>query len=159
MALKIGIIGNGGISNAHMDGYKALGDRVEVVACCDINFEKAKSYAERYGVKNCYDNCYDMLAENELDAVSVCTWNSAHAECTIAALNAGCHVLCEKPMAMSTEEALAMQAAAEKNGKLLMLGFGGAVGVVSCVFLGNEGFNLRIQLGNGRQLLSRCKHL
>ena len=123
MALKIGIIGNGGISNAHMDGYKALGDRVEVVACCDINFEKAKSYAERYGVKNCYDNCYDMLAENELDAVSVCTWNSAHAECTIAALNAGCHVLCEKPMAMSTEEALAMQAAAEKNGKLLMLGF------------------------------------
>ena len=69
MALKIGIIGNGGISNAHMDGYKALGDRVEVVACCDINFEKAKSYAERYGVKNCYDNCYDMLAENELDAV------------------------------------------------------------------------------------------
>ena len=159
MALKIGIIGNGGISNAHMDGYKALGDRVEVVACCDINFEKAKSYAERYGVKNCYDNCYDMLAENELDAVSVCTWNSAHAECTIAALNAGCHVLCEKPMAMSTEEALAMQAAAEKNGKLLMLGFGGAVGVVSCVFLGNEGFNLRIQLGSGGQLLSRCKHL
>ena len=51
MALKIGIIGNGGISNAHMDGYKALGDRVEVVACCDINFEKAKSYAEKYGVK------------------------------------------------------------------------------------------------------------
>ena len=109
MALKIGIIGNGGISNAHMDGYKALGDRVEVVACCDINFEKAKSYAERYGVKNCYDNCYDMLAENELDAVSICTWNSAHAECTIAALNAGCHVLCEKPMAMKIANVIRME--------------------------------------------------
>ena len=45
------------------------------------------------------------------------------------------------------------------GGKLLILGFGGAVGVVGCVFLGNEGFNLRIQLGNGGQLLSRCKHL
>lgn len=64
-----------------------------------------------------------MLKENELDAVSVCTWNSAHAECSIAALNAGCHVFCEKPMAMNTEEALAMKEAAEKNGKLLMIGF------------------------------------
>ncbi len=123
MALKIGIIGNGGIANAHMEGYLELGDAVEIVACCDINFEKAKSYAEKYGIKNYYDNCYDMLKENELDAVSVCTWNNAHAECSIAALNAGCHVLCEKPMAMNTEEALQMKEAAEKNGKLLMIGF------------------------------------
>ncbi|MBQ3093943.1 MAG: Gfo/Idh/MocA family oxidoreductase, partial [Clostridia bacterium] len=49
-----------------------------------------------------------------MDAVSVCTWNAAHAPCTIAALNAGKHVLCEKPMAMSVEEGLAMQEAAEK---------------------------------------------
>ena len=47
MALKVGIIGNGGIANAHMDGYKALCDEVELVACCDINFPKAKAYAER----------------------------------------------------------------------------------------------------------------
>lgn len=123
MSLKVGIIGNGGIANAHMDGYKALGDEVEIVACCDINFEKAKAYAQKYDIKNCYDNCYDMLKENELDIVSVCTWNNAHAECTIAALNAGCHVLCEKPMAMNTEQALQMKEAAEKNGKLLMIGF------------------------------------
>lgn len=123
MSLKVGIIGNGGIANAHMDGYLALGDEVEVVACCDINFEKAKAYAAKYGIKNCYDNCFDMLNENKLDIVSVCTWNNAHAECTIAALNSGCNVLCEKPMAMNTAEALQMKTAAEKNGKLLMIGF------------------------------------
>ena len=123
MALKIGIIGNGGISNSHMQGYLELGDAVEVVACCDINFEKAKEFAARYNIKNYYPDCYSMLKDNQLDAVSVTTWNSAHAECTIAALNAGCHVLCEKPMAMNAKEAVAMKEAAEKNGKLLMLGF------------------------------------
>ena len=53
----------------------------------------------------------------------MCTWNAAHAECAIAALNAGKHVLCEKPMAMNADEAHRMQEAAEKNGKLLMIGF------------------------------------
>lgn len=123
MALKIGIIGNGGIANAHMDGYLALGDEVQVVACCDINIDKAKAFAQKYNITNYYDNCYDMLKDNQLDAVSVCTWNNAHAECSVAALNAGCHVLCEKPMAMNTEEALKMKEVAEKNGKLLMIGF------------------------------------
>ena len=123
MALKVGIIGCGGISNSHMSGYKALGDAVEVVACCDINFEKAQEYAARYGIPHCYPDCYSMLKEFQPDLVSVCTWNSAHAECTIAALNAGCNVLCEKPMAMNAKEAVAMKEAADKNGKLLMLGF------------------------------------
>lgn len=121
--LKVGIIGCGGISNCHMHGYLAQKDRVEVVACCDINEPKAKEYAERYGIANYYNNCYDMLKAEKLDLVSVCTWNSAHAECSIAALNAGCDVICEKPMAMNAKEAEAMKAAADKNGKLLMLGF------------------------------------
>lgn len=123
MSLRVGIIGNGGIAHAHMDGYKALGEEIELVACCDIDFTKAQAYAAQYGIPNCYDNCYDMLNDNELDIVSVCTWNNAHAECSIAALNAGCHVLCEKPMAMNTEEALKMKEAADKNNKLLMIGF------------------------------------
>lgn len=123
MALRLGIIGNGGIANSHIGGYLELGDRVELVACCDINEEKAKAFADKYGFKSYYNNCYDMLNECQLDIVSVCTWNSAHAECTIAALDAGCNVLCEKPMAMSAQEAEAMKAAAEKAGKLLMLGF------------------------------------
>ena len=123
MAIRIGIIGTGGIANIHANAYKEQGERVELVACCDLDIEKAKKFAENHGFKNVYDNCYDMLKENELDAVSVCTWNSAHAECTIAALNAGCHVFCEKPMAMNKEEAMLMKETAEKNGKLLMLGF------------------------------------
>ena len=123
MALKVGIIGAGGISRSHMHGYRELGDRVEVVSCCDIDADKAKRYAEEYGLKSHYDNCYDMLKNEALDLVSVTTWNSAHAECAIAALNAGCHVICEKPMAMNAKEAEAMKAAADKSGKLLMLGF------------------------------------
>ena len=121
--LKVGIIGCGGISNSHMSGYLQLKDRVEVVACCDIDEPKAKEYAARYGIKNYYNNCYAMLKAEQLDLVSVTTWNSAHAECTIAALNAGCSVICEKPMAMSAAEAEAMKETADRNGKLLMLGF------------------------------------
>lgn len=123
MPLKVGIIGNGGIANAHMDGYLSLGDEVEIVACCDINFDKAKAFSKKYNIPDCYDNCYDMLKNHQLDAVSVCTWNNAHAECSIAALNSGCNVICEKPMAMNAEEAIRMKEAAEKNKKLLMIGF------------------------------------
>ena len=121
--LKVGIIGNGGIAHCHADGYKELGDRVKIVACCDINEEKAKKFAEEYDIPNYYIDCKDMLAKEEIDVISVCTWNSAHAPCTIAALDAGCNVICEKPMAMNADEAEAMKAAAEKNGRLLMLGF------------------------------------
>ena len=123
MAIKLGFIGTGGIAHAHGDAYRKLEDRVEYVACCDLVEERAKKFAEKYGFKKYYTDYKQMLAENEFDAIEVCTWNSAHAECTIAALNAGAHVKCEKPMAMNTEEALAMKEAAEKNGKLLMIGF------------------------------------
>ena len=122
---KIGIIGTGGISNCHIRGYLA-NPNAEVYAMCDINPERVKSMAEKYGVplERTFTDKDEMLkALPELDAVSVCTWNNAHAECSIAALNAGKHVLCEKPMAMNTEQALAMQEAAKKAGKLLMLGF------------------------------------
>lgn len=123
MSLKVGIIGNGGIANSHMSGYLALGDRVEVIACCDINEEKAVEFGKKYNIPNVYNNCFEMLKAHDFDMISVCTWNSAHCECTIAALNAGCNVLCEKPMALNAKEAELMKAAADKAGKLLMLGF------------------------------------
>ncbi len=123
MAIKLGFIGTGSIAHAHGDAYQKMGDRIDYVACCDLNEERAKKFAEKYGFKKYYTDYKQMLAENEFDAVEVCTWNSAHAECTIAALNAGANVKCEKPMAMNTEEAIAMKEAAEKNGKLLMIGF------------------------------------
>ena len=121
--VKIGIIGNGSISGVHIAGYQKNPD-AELYAFCDINEQRLKEAGARYGVTRLFTDKDEMLkALPELDAVSVCTWNSAHAECAIAALNAGKHVLCEKPMAMSAEEARAMKEAAEKNGKLLMIGF------------------------------------
>lgn len=120
--IRIGIIGAGNISNCHIQAYQKNPD-VEVYALCDINEKQLNDMAEKYQVKRTFTDVNEMLKLKELDAVSVCTWNSAHASCTIAALNAGKHVLCEKPMSVSEEEAKTMKEAAEKNGKLLMIGF------------------------------------
>lgn len=121
--IKVGIIGTGGISNCHMGGYKALPELVDVVAVCDIDEEKVKKYAAKYNVPRWYTDCREMMAKEQLDAVSVCTWNAAHKECTIAALEGGANVICEKPMAMNQFEALEMEEAAKKAGKLLVIGF------------------------------------
>lgn len=120
--IKIGIIGTGSISNTHLQAYRK-NPNVELYAFCDINEERLNTMAEKYGVTRTFTDMHEMLKLEEIDAVSVCTWNSQHAPCTIAALNAGKHVLCEKPMATSAKEAREMNAAAEKNGKLLMIGF------------------------------------
>lgn len=119
--VKVGIIGTGGISTCHMDGY--LGDeRCEVSAVCDINEARVKDYAAKYGVPRFYTDYQEMLDSEDLDAVSVCTPNNIHAPASIAALKSGKHVLCEKPMAMNTAEALKMEAEAKKSNKLLMIG-------------------------------------
>lgn len=120
--IKIGVIGVGGISVCHIDAYLKNPD-VELYAFCDINEARLKEMAEKYNITRTFTDMNDMLKLDEIDAVSVCTWNSAHAPCTIAALNAGKHVLCEKPMAMSAKEGEEMKAAALKNNKLLMIGF------------------------------------
>ena len=123
--LKIGIIGTGGISECHIDAYKK-NPNVELYAFCDINRKRVEEKADKHGIprERCFTDTEAMMrALPEIDAVSVCTWNNAHAPCTIAALKAGKHVLCEKPMAMNAREGRAMQAAAEKAGKLLMIGF------------------------------------
>ncbi|MBO5274821.1 MAG: Gfo/Idh/MocA family oxidoreductase [Clostridia bacterium] len=121
--IKVGIIGCGGISHSHMAGYKALPDRVDVAAVCDIDEAKVKAYAERYNVPHWYTDAREMLANETLDAVSVCTWNSAHCPMTVLALEAGVNVLCEKPMAMNQEEAQLMLDTAKRCGKLLQIGF------------------------------------
>ncbi|GHV10883.1 oxidoreductase [Clostridia bacterium] len=121
--LRIGIIGTGGISGCHMDGYRRLADKVEVVAACDIDEVKLKAYAAQHNIPNTYLDYNEMVTKEKLDAVSVTTWNAAHKGATIAALNAGINVICEKPMAMNAAEALEMEAAAKKSGKILMLGF------------------------------------
>lgn len=120
--LKVGIIGTGSISREHIESY-LKNPRVELYAFCDINAEQLRIMGERYAITRLYTDKEEMLGLEELDAVSVCTWNNAHAECSIAALDAGKHVLCEKPMAMSAQEAVTMKEAADRSGKLLMIGF------------------------------------
>ena len=121
--LRVGIIGTGGISHSHMDGYRQLADTVEVVACCDIDAEKVKKYAAKFSIPHYYTDCREMMANEQLDCVSVSTWNAAHMDCTIAALEGGANVICEKPMAMNAEEASRMQQTAASCGKLLQIGF------------------------------------
>lgn len=121
--LKVGVIGVGSISDNHILSYIA-NENCELYAFCDINEKTLKTKGERYSVTRLFMDKDEMLrACPEIDIVSVCTWNCAHAECSIAALNAGKHVLCEKPMAMNAEEAEKMLEAAKRNNKLLMIGF------------------------------------
>ena len=122
---RVGVIGTGGISHWHMKGYKELEaeGRVELVACCDIDEKKLDEFAEKYGFQKKYTNAEEMMKNEQLDCVSVCVWNSAHKDCTIAALRGGANVLCEKPMALNAKEAQEMADEAKKAGKLLQLGF------------------------------------
>lgn len=119
--LKVAVVGCGSIAKyRHLPEYGGM-EQVEIVAVCDINEERAQELAAIYGAK-VYTDYKEMLESEQTDAVSVCTPNYLHAPVSIAALEAGNHVLCEKPMATSTEEAEAMIEAAEKNGKKLMIG-------------------------------------
>ena len=121
--LKAAVVGVGSISGNHIRNY-IENPETELYAFCDINEARLKKMGEKYGVTRLYTDEAEMLRDlPEIDVVSVCTWNSAHAPCTIMALNAGKHVLCEKPMALNVEEAEAMKAAADRAGKLLMIGF------------------------------------
>ena len=123
--LKVGIIGCGGIANQkHLPALAGI-EEVEVVAFCDIIEERAMLSKNTYGTSDgrVYSDYKEMLEKEDLDIVHVCTPNSSHAEISIAAMEADNHVMCEKPMAKTTEEARAMIEASEKTGKKLTIGY------------------------------------
>ena len=121
--IRIGLIGAGNIAqNAHIPAYLKQKD-VELVAVCDLNENRAKEVAAKYQIKHVPKTIEDLVALDDVDAVSICTWNNAHARAALAAVKAGKHVLCEKPMAMTVAEAQAMRDAAKGTGKVFMLGF------------------------------------
>ena len=120
--LRYAFIGAGGIAGAHMRYLKEMDD-VELVAMADISKKSMEGKAEQFGIDGVYTDYKKMLAEVKPDAVSVCTPNGAHAEGSIAASNAGAHVMVEKPMAMSAAEAQKMIAAAKKKRRKLVIGF------------------------------------
>jgi len=117
----IGIIGCGKIAQVrHIPEYAEHPD-AQLIGFYDVNLERARDLAQRYGA-TAYETVEALLADDRIHAVSICAANFAHAELTIAALRAGKHVLCEKPMAITLEECEAMVAEAEKAGKYLMIG-------------------------------------
>ena len=121
MDIGIGIIGTGGIARAHAGAYLDMAPEVGLVAVCDIDAARAKDAAAEWGVAEVCTDYRDLLSLVEIDAVSVCTPTAAHSEPAVAALNAGKHVLVEKPMAASAGAARQMVAAAERADKLLMV--------------------------------------
>ena len=123
--VRIGIIGCGGIANGkHMPSLKKLPD-VEMVAFCDIIVERAEKAARDYGVEGAkvYTDYHELLAREDIDVVHVLTPNREHSQITVEALNAGKHVMCEKPMAINSAEAKKMLDAAHRTGKKLTIGY------------------------------------
>lgn len=122
--LKVGIIGCGWIAGAHIAEYKEMDD-VEIVAGADLVPGKAEAFFRDNGVEGvrCYPSHKEMLDNETLDAVSICTYNRTHAECAIYALKKGVNVLLEKPMSVTLDEAIEICKAEKESGKVLSIGF------------------------------------
>lgn len=124
--LKIGIIGCGGIANnKHFPALKSQSDKCEITAFCDIIEDRAKEACEKYGTPDAkyYTDYKELLKDGTIDVVHVCTPNVAHCPITVAAFEAGKHVLCEKPMAHCTSDAEKMIDAWKKSGKKFTIGY------------------------------------
>ena len=123
--LQIGIIGCGGIANTkHFPSLKENADKADLVAFCDLIEERAIKGAEEYGVPGAkvYTDYKELLKDPEIDLVHVLTPNVAHCQITVDAFEAGKHVLCEKPMAATPEDAQKMMDAWKKSGKQFTIG-------------------------------------
>jgi predicted dehydrogenase len=120
--LRVAVVGAGAITQvAHLPVLRKL-KGVEVVAICDNDFPKARSLADRFEVRNAYDDMEELLGATELDAVVICTPNHLHEGHVLAALGAGLHVLVEKPLALNTASAQRVIRAAEKKDRVVMVG-------------------------------------
>lgn len=122
--LKVGLIGAGAIANGcHLNNWQELAGegRVELVGVCDIIRERAEQAQAKFGAKKMYVNYRRMLRDDEYDIINVCTQNRVHCPATVAALQAGAHVLVEKPMAMSAKECELMIRTAKENKRKLMV--------------------------------------
>ena len=122
--LRVGIVGCGSIAlDKHMPAL-ALIEEVEMYAFYDIDQVRAREAALKFGGKSAkvYDDVDKLLSNKDIDVVHICTTSTTHADLTIRALEAGKHVMCEKPMATNVEEAKKMVEAAHRTGKKLTLG-------------------------------------
>lgn len=120
--LKMGIIGVGGIAqDRHIPAYLELKDQVELTAVQDLNVERAQEVADKFGIKHVFEDYAELF--KQVDAVTICTPNKFHAEIAIQALEASVHVLCEKPMAITSKECEDMIAASKKTNTRLSIAY------------------------------------
>ena len=156
--VKIGLIGTGWIADAHAVAYLAQPD-VDIVALADLIPGKAAAFAEKHGIKGAriYNSDEELLAaEKDLDGVSVCTYNTQHAPCTIHALDAGVNVMLEKPFTVTLDEAVEVMRAEKRSGKILTIGFQPRMSdnmqmIKKIVESGELGDIYYIQAGGGRR--------
>ncbi len=120
--LRVGVIGCGKMGRSHFGAYSRVPDLVEVAALCDVREEALAAASERWPAARAARDYREMLEPGDLDLVSVVTMPQTHCEIAVAALEAGAHVLCEKPFAMNLAEADRMLAAAERAGRLIQVG-------------------------------------
>ena len=156
--VKIGVIGTGWIAEAHVKALQECPD-VEIVALADIVPGKAEKFAETWEIKGAryYDSDVALLeGEKDIDCVTICTYNTQHAPCAIHALEAGVHVLLEKPFTVTLEEAIEVMKAEKKSGKILTIGFQPRMSenmkmIKKIVQSGELGDVYYIQAGGGRR--------
>ncbi len=117
--LKVGIIGTGGISGTHIPGWNAS-EHAELVAGSDVDEGALKRWGEQHGVKKLSARPADLFQDRDIDIIDICTPNNYHAPLAVAALDAGKHVICEKPLAPEPAAIRDMIAARDRSGKLLM---------------------------------------
>jgi len=122
MKVKVGIIGLGGIGQIHLEKFKAFPEKVQIVAVSDVVPSLVGDTAKKYGAEG-YGDSDKLLDRKDVDAVSICVPNYLHAQVAVAAAEAGKHILLEKPIAVTLNEADAIISAVEKSGVKLMLGF------------------------------------
>src|SRR5690606_31501893 len=119
--LKLGMIGAGMIAHRHCEEIHAHG-QASVVAVADPSAERANDLKEKHGLVRVYEKAEDLIADPDLDAVTIAVPNLFHAEYAIAALRAGKHVMLDKPFALSLSEAEAVAREVEKNGRVFTVG-------------------------------------
>ena len=118
--INIAIIGTGGMAHQHARCFQDI-EGVSVIACCDLDEERAKAYAEEFKIPGVYTDADIMLAEADIQAVSIVTPDPFHAPIALKVLEAGKHVLCEKPLAVNYQDAQAMTDAAQQAGVINMV--------------------------------------
>src|SRR5690554_4047691 len=123
--VRVAIVGCGGIANGkHMPSLSKLSN-VKMVAFCDLVVDRAQEAAKQYGTEDArvYEDYRELLEDDSIEVVHVCTPNRSHADISIAAMEAGKHVMCEKPMAKTAADARRMVEAAGRTGMKLTIGY------------------------------------